>query len=167
MLYIMKYIILLSLTFSFIQYNHAQKQDYIWLMGVDGSPESGIQGMIWDWNTMDAGPQEEILPFNVDNNNASICDEDGNLLFWSNGCSVINRNQEVMPNGDTLNWDPIREIVSGWDTCDYGYPGAGNIKIISDPRNGNSDIEGFYLIHKTMVYVVIVLWSLILLTKTE
>jgi len=121
-------------------------------MGVDGSAESGIQGIIWDWNTIDSEPQIEILPFGIDNNNASICDEDGNLLYWSNGCSVINRNQEVMPNGDTLNWDIFNELT-GWDDCTYGYPGAGNIKIIPDPRNEDSDLEGFYLIHKTIVYV--------------
>lgn len=34
---------------------------------------------------------------------ASICDEDGNLLFYTNGNKVWNRNHQIMTNGDTLN----------------------------------------------------------------
>lgn len=34
---------------------------------------------------------------------ASICDDNGNLLFYTNGNKVWNRNHELMVNGDTLN----------------------------------------------------------------
>lgn len=34
---------------------------------------------------------------------ASICDENGNLLFYTNGNTVWNKNHELMLNGDTLN----------------------------------------------------------------
>ena len=34
---------------------------------------------------------------------SSICDEDGNLLFYTNGNKVWNRNHLIMTNGDTLN----------------------------------------------------------------
>lgn len=34
---------------------------------------------------------------------ASICDDNGNLLFYTNGNTVWNRNHELMVNGDTLN----------------------------------------------------------------
>ena len=34
---------------------------------------------------------------------ASICDVDGNLLFYTNGIKVWNRNHQVMTNGDSLN----------------------------------------------------------------
>lgn len=64
---------------------YAQKEDYIWFLGKDQSTDPGIQGMVWDWNTQNAEPEMLDLAYGVDNNNASICDKDGNLLFWSNG----------------------------------------------------------------------------------
>jgi len=34
---------------------------------------------------------------------ASIADENGDLLFYSNGCDVLNRNHQIMTNGVNLN----------------------------------------------------------------
>ena len=34
---------------------------------------------------------------------ASICDSDGNLLFYTNGFRIYNRNFEIMQNGNNLN----------------------------------------------------------------
>src|SRR6266850_1570202 len=36
---------------------------------------------------------------------STISDPLGNLLFYTNGVSVWNRNNEIMPNGDSLNGD--------------------------------------------------------------
>lgn len=125
----------------------AQKEDYIWFLGKDQSAEPGVQGMMWDWNKRNPVPIRQDLAYGIDNNNISICDKDGNLLFWSNGCAVINRNQEVMPNGDTLNWDPFREVV-GWRECTRGYPVTQSIKVLTDPSN----LDGFYIFHKANRY---------------
>jgi len=122
---------------------NSQKEDYVWFLGGG----SGTPGMIWDWSIQDKKPDLKSIPYGIHNNNASICDKDGNLLFWSNGCAVINRDQEVMPNGDTLNWDIYRE-VSDWKKCDKGYPGVQNIKIISAP----SVYNGYYIFHKARKY---------------
>ncbi len=35
--------------------------------------------------------------------NSSICDNEGNLLFYTNGCYIVNRKHEIMVNGDTIN----------------------------------------------------------------
>ncbi len=141
----MKFWILLFSLFISLDIS-AQKQDYIWFLGKDQSLEPGIQGMMIDWNE-NAIPVKHDLAFGIDNNNASICDKDGNLLFWSNGCAVINREQEVMPHGDTLNWDAFREVI-GWEECIRGYPAAQNIKILPDP----SYKDGFYIVHKAWKY---------------
>ncbi len=126
---------------------YAQKEDYVWFLGIDQSGKPGIQGMMMDWNIQNTVAVKKDIGFGIDNNNASICDKDGNLLFWSNGCAVINREQEVMPHGDTLNWDAFREVI-GWKECLRGYPGAQNIKILPDPANDN----GFYIFHKALRY---------------
>lgn len=71
----------------------AQKENNVWvggqLSGIDfnsGSPvvfERGDNALIWRAN-------------------ASICDSAGDLLFYTNGYRVFNRNYDVMPNGDGL-----------------------------------------------------------------
>jgi hypothetical protein len=126
---------------------HAQKEDYVWFLDINQDGQTPVQGVMLNWNNTGADPVPIDLPLGIDNNNISICDKDGNLLFWSNGCAVINRNQEVMPHGDTLNWDTYREVV-GWKECLRGYPSAQNIKIVPDP--GYSD--GYYLFHKAFRY---------------
>jgi hypothetical protein len=126
---------------------NAQKEDYVWFLGQDQSPNPGVQGMIWNWNTEYAKPKIHDIAYGISSSNASVSDKDGNLLFWSNGCAVINREQEVMPNGDTLNWDPFREIF-GFENCQRGLPGTQNIKILSDPANES----GFYIFHKAKRY---------------
>jgi len=34
--------------------------------------------------------------------NANICDTDGNLLYFTNGCYIADRNGNMLMNGDTL-----------------------------------------------------------------
>ena len=80
-------------------------------------------------------------------NNASICDKDGNLLFYTNGCAVLNRDAKIMPNGDSLNYD-IWQDLSGHNQCKYGYPGTQNSIILNDPGDENN----YYLLHKPYVF---------------
>lgn len=142
-----RYLLLFSITLFTFSSVTAQKEDYVWFLGYDLDPEPGVQGMIWDWTTEGALPVKHNLAYGVGASNMSICDKGGNLLFWTNGCAVINRDQAVMPHGDTLNWDPFRERF-GWDDCNDGYPSIQNIKIINDP--GKDD--GYYLFHKAVRY---------------
>lgn len=141
---------LLVLIICFILHSiciYAQKQDYVWFLGIDQSSAPGIQAMKWDMNVPNPMPKIFTIANGIDNNNASICDKDGNLLFWSNGCSIINREQQVMPHGDTMNWDSFK-IVIGWNNCQYGYPGPQGIKILPDPGYDH----GYCIIHKAWKY---------------
>ena len=70
--------------------------------------------------------------------NASISTLDGDLLFYSNGCSVFNREHEIMANGDSLNVMSYYE----WNPC-RGHPSKQDISILPDP--GNAD--GYYIVH--------------------
>ena len=137
----------LILVILFISINtFAQKQDYVWTFGIDQSPEPGIQGMQIDFkDSIFQVNQVNMAHGNLDSH-ASICDSAGNLLFYTNGCSMINRNKELMPHGDTLNHNVFKELLN-WDNCDIGYPGIQNDVILSDP--GYSD--GYYLIHKPQI----------------
>jgi len=122
----------------------AQKEDYVWIFGYDSNLFiEGNESYIFDFN---AGSSPDSLvgqnPLWIRGNNASICDKEGNLLFYTNGCHIADRNNEIMPNGDGINEGQWVEI-NRQDTC-TNYPGLQDVIFIQDPSNE----EGYYLIHK-------------------
>ena len=143
----MKKIVFLLISFQISLSLSAQiKGDYLWILGQDRTPSSADLGYRLDFNTIPFEPVEYNNGHGFDGNNASICDEEGNLLFWSNGCSVINTDGQVMPNGDSINYNFWFELFWGGECT--GYPGTQNIMILSDPGNE----EGYYMLHKPRVY---------------
>jgi hypothetical protein len=61
--------------------------------------------------------------------NASHCDKDGNLQFWSEGRKIYNIDGEVMENGDSINHDGVF-----WESSFNGGYGARNAMItVPDP----------------------------------
>ncbi len=143
----MKYLsITIFLFYSVCSFTQS-KQDYVWLLGIDQSSEPGNQAYRFDFNIQPFEVSESNNGLGFDNNNASICDEDGNLLFYTNGCAVLNKDAEVMPNGDSLNYNIWMEIFH-WDNCQLGYVGTQNIMILNHPGND----ELFYILHKPRIY---------------
>jgi len=58
-----------------------------------------------NFNITTPGPIPSVLSnsvMNADEGSASICDQNGNLLFYTNSKTVFNRNHQVMLNGDGL-----------------------------------------------------------------
>ncbi|HAQ38135.1 MAG TPA: hypothetical protein DCQ58_06460 [Saprospirales bacterium] len=144
----MKYFIFIFFLFSYSYTFGQSKQDYVWLWGVDRSPAPGIQGYKFDFKIKPFTITTSNIGVEFDNNNASICDKDGNLLFYSNGCAVLNKEAKIMPDGDSLNFN-IWQDLSGWNDCvRLGYPGTQNIMILNDPGNENE----YYIIHKPRVF---------------
>ena len=134
-------LIFYNITFSFSQ----GKEDYVWLFGHDSRFASGIESYKFDFNKGSSPDSiRGLLPLQFFGNNASICDKDGNLLFYTNGCHVADATHNVMSNGSGLNdgiW--VEEFMQ--DTCGE-YRGTQDIMILSDP---NSE-DGNYIIHKTI-----------------
>lgn len=79
--------------------------------------------------------------------NTSMSDIDGNLLFYSNGCSIWNSKHQVIQNGDHLNSGPLTN-----EFCSQGggYL-AGHQSMISIPKPANSN--QYYIFHVSVVYV--------------
>lgn len=124
------------------------KQDYVWFLGDDHvSQIEGIQALKIDFN--DADPQFVVhnngLEF--DNNNASICNKEGSLLFYTNGCAVVNTNHQIMLNGHVINEGEFLNEVWASD-CSAGYPGRQDITIIPHPIQASI----FYIVHKRIEY---------------
>ena len=88
----MKKLLLLCLLIISGQLSLAQKENNIWYFGVNAGLDfnSGSPQALYDGRLISA------------EGSASICDENGNLLFYSNGETVWNSNHEVMENGYNL-----------------------------------------------------------------
>ena len=125
------------------------KEDYIWLFSNNSLAQEGKEAYGFNFNIK--GPDfledyQSVVNIEFSGNNASICDQDGNLLFYTNGCHVADASYNIMPNGSGLNdgiW--VQEFMQ--DTCD-AYSGTQNIMILPDPRYE----LGYYIIHKTIEY---------------
>ena len=133
---------MLSVNLMFSQIEN--KQDYIWMFNNDFAHD-GLQAYVFDFNRSDSIPKalNEYAPVAFSGNNASICDKDGNLLFYTNGCFVADRNHDIMPNGTGLNdGEYIRDFRNG--DCSNGHIGLQDVIILEDP----SSQSGYYLLHK-------------------
>ncbi len=114
------------------------KQDYVWLWSNNSTSETGNEAYSFNFNKNGTNYIEALpdkLPIEFTGNNASICDSEGNLLFYTNGCQVIDATHQIMPNGDNINMED----------CDF-HPGTDNIMILPDPGNQ----KGYYIFHKTI-----------------
>ena len=136
---------MLSVNLMFSQIEN--KQDYIWMFNNDFAHD-GLQAYVFDFNRSDSIPKalNEYAPVAFSGNNASICDKDGNLLFYTNGCFVADRNHDIMPNGTGLNDGEFLEEYRDGD-CSNGYPGTQDVLILPDPNNEN----GYYILHKEII----------------
>jgi len=80
-------------------------------------------------------------------NNVSISNTDGELLFYSNGCNVYNKEGVIMENGDSLNYDVFIEIFMAGD-CTLLYNGSQDIMILPFPE----EHDKYYIIHKPFIF---------------
>ena len=88
-------VVILMSSFSFL--DAQSKQDYYWPFGVR------TRTFEFDFNNQPFNPTTRQDSIHIDQMNASICNKEGELLFYTNGCSIINRLHQVMPNGDSIN----------------------------------------------------------------
>jgi len=96
----MKYLYLfLLLTFSiFIQAQ--EKLDHIWLFGYNTvSDSSYFGGSVMDFNDDTLVMYSHDREMELNETNASICDEEGNLLFYTNGVYIANAQHDTIENG--------------------------------------------------------------------
>ncbi|MFN0013672.1 MAG: hypothetical protein ACKVU2_03915 [Saprospiraceae bacterium] len=108
----------------------AQGPGRLWLGGYNefpGTPGYGhLQIRVLDDTVL---VEPTALAFNFESTSAAMTDSAGNLLFYTNGCSVANRQHQVMPNGEGLNPGALGDaFCSG-----KGYPVPQGAMILPDP----------------------------------
>lgn len=82
------------------------RRDYVWTFAEDWLsyplPENDAFKLVF--NDADSLVIEETsFPNELWGGNSTICDENGKFLFQSNGCSVLDENNNVIPGGEFLN----------------------------------------------------------------
>lgn len=119
------------------------KEDYVWLFGYDSNlNESGVESTIIDFSQESQFEgSRNLTDLWFIGNNASICDKDSNLLFYSNGCHVANGDHEIIENGSNLNYGDFI-VQFRQDTCEH-YPSFQDILILPNPSSDSTYVELF------------------------
>ena len=139
-------IIIFFLLFNSAIAHSQDKRDYQWFFGTDQDASSEFRALKFDFNEIPFAPDLRDGGLSFDRNNVSISDKNGELLFYSNGCAIANREHEVMMNGDSINAGEFFEDFWFGGSCLGGYPGRQDILILQDPTTE----EGYYVLHKTL-----------------
>ncbi|MFT6335359.1 MAG: hypothetical protein ACJATI_002114, partial [Halioglobus sp.] len=89
-----------SVTISFLLVSSygQSKQDYVWIFGQAFNSSGGVFGTELNFNAPPTEVKDRFLEYGLGKANASICDKEGNFLFYTNGCAVVNQDFEMMTN---------------------------------------------------------------------
>jgi len=116
------------------------KADYIWQMGYgNNEPEYGGTNQIRiDFDFSPPVIDTAHYPFRIHPTYAGICDSAGDILMYTNGFALANREHQIMENGDTL-------MVDAQAFASFGLPElpAGAL-ILPNPLNNGI----YYLFHE-------------------
>lgn len=116
------------------------KQDYIWLFGYDPNiPQDTLGGSMLDFHFQPRAITYFELPHEFNFWPVStISNKSGELVLYTNGCSIVNREHEVMLNGDTINAGYVYD-----NYCSSGYPYRQGIITLPQPESDST----YYLFH--------------------
>ena len=116
------------------------KHDYVWLFGTPTDDTASIYGTnVMNFNGGDLEIQKQFLDTYFYVTNASICDKNGNLLFYTNGCYIADASHQIMQNGSGLN----PGIIYSSNCPDDGYTSSNGAIIL--PQPGSS--KNYFLFH--------------------
>ncbi len=141
------------------------KGDFNWIFGVESgfidNTEGTNDGVLLNFDTTVITFEYFEKPISHYLTNASISDDDGNLLFYTNGCAVANAQHEIMENGEGINPGSVHEdqcnlVGRGYSVTQSAivlpYPDQDSVYAILHQRivrvldvpNNNFLIDGLY-----------------------
>ncbi len=113
------YLVLLNFIF-YGGFLNAQKQDHIWISNF--TSVDSCENSVWpeicgasvlDFNVLPPKAYlEDKLTLDFLESNASICDDNGELLLYSNGQSIHDFNHHWIENGEVINYSPKWEWLT-------------------------------------------------------
>ncbi len=107
------------------------KYDHIWILGgPDPEVPNGRHGGVEiNFNTDPVSINPNYMPVMAPFQNCSFSSAEGEFLFYSNGCEIFGADDEILPNGDSLN---PGEIYT-WFCPEFGYRGVQSMVVLPDP----------------------------------
>jgi hypothetical protein len=127
---------------AYAQYtNNDAKRDHTWILGFGDQNQQYYQSMKLDFNQDPFTTTLFPCQINLGWANACISDTNGQLLFFTNGLFVCDRNGNIMPHGDSLNYGYYYTT-----SLAVGYPLANDVLILPMP------------LHKTRYYILHEKW---------
>ena len=130
----MRIILIITLVMLFCFIAMAQKKhDYVW-------PYSGNQLMKLDFNGSQVEVKSANTAFGFQLGNVTFCSPDGQLILYSNGCSIGNENGDIIENGDSINFHA--DLYYG--SCPIGVGAFQDLLLLPYPDH----VDEFILIHK-------------------
>ena len=143
----------------------AQAHDAVWVMGQDNNSSTPlIEGNILTFSETGLSLGEDNLLMDLHSSTANICDASGQLLFYTNGCRIANRQHQLMDNGDDINPGTVHDIQCSWE--DYPWRGAytaGYQSCLILPQPGHDSL--YYLFHKGIDYLQDTVQGLVVATR--
>jgi hypothetical protein len=145
-----KFVNFLFLNLIVFNYAYGQvKQDYQWIMGYDQAADPKIINLDFNFCNNSISQASTIDGFWMEGSNTSMSDTNGNLLFYSNGCYIINKAGEVMDNGEGINPGLIEDIY-----CPAG--GSPYIQgVISIPAPGSDSLYYIFNLDMDLPYFMV------------
>ncbi len=111
-------VLFVSFLVCFASISKGQNEDHQWLFnwtsGDDLADWPDLGASVLDFNTLPPRAYRDIsITLDMGETNASICDENGEFLYYSNGMAIHSGMHESVLNGDTISY------VSGWHTLTW------------------------------------------------
>lgn len=120
------------------------KYDYNWILGYDQNQNKHeLINLNFNICPLSVFYSQTALGFSMENANTSISDKNGNLMFYSSGCNIINRKGEIIENGDKISPGVMQDYFCKDDGASPLTQG-----VIAIPNPGNSD--QYYLFNLDM-----------------
>jgi hypothetical protein len=122
---------------------NAQKHDYNWVTGYEYNAPDPFGNMRIDFNYSPPKVVKENLKMNFQSCRGSFSDSSGNLLFYTNGIRIYNKNRQLMDRGDSINPGQV------WNNSqEYGYVASYPLVALPLPKADNI----YYFFH-TDIYL--------------
>ena len=90
---------------------HAQKHGYTWIFEHTINADGTLLNFETEPPTLEIWKKEMLL---LGSTNSSVCDEDGNLLAYTNGVWIANSTNQMMENGDSINYPYYTSTGTGY-----------------------------------------------------
>ncbi len=127
----------------FLKFSNASTQayyDYNWMFSSDAKP------MIISFNDHSVSSLKENITnlMRIGSANMTMSDAQGNLLFYSNGCSIFNAQHQIIKDGDGLNKGSETGVCPD-------YYSSGNQSMIGIPAPGREN--QYYIFYENVVFI--------------